>query len=469
MSVTTVHPQRERIRPTAVVLVLTLALIAAGALAYGPRFARSMGWLSATQGPNPVTPGNFTGYAFDQCNAPSQAAMDAWMRSSPYLGVGIYISGASRGCLAQPNLSATWVRTQLSRGWKLLPITLGPQASCSTRFPRYGNDPVINADPTNSYAAAYTQGVTEAKRAVAAAGALGIVPGSTLFYDLEAFNTSNTACRVSALHFLTGWVKYLQSVRYASAVYSSAASGIAALADVSTDRAYAMPRQVWIADWDGKPGTASEYISSTAWNPHSRVKQYRGGHNETHGGVTINIDNDFVDTGLGSVAPAVTHCIGPTRPYGVKVDFAGYSSLAPSFPGHPVNTAQVQALRCLLTERAGFTAGVSTAYDRPLINFVKTWQTSKGFTPTGRFDTRSWMALFATNSHPLLKFGSAAEEVRDLQRALDAANPHLGLPETGVSLDLTAAAVRAYRAKYGMPQVSIVDGSVWALIAAGRS
>ena len=451
-----------------VVLVLTLALIAAGTYAFGPRIARSFGWLTAVQRPNPITPGNFTGYAFDQCNAPSQAAMDAWMRSSPYLGVGIYISGASRDCLAQPNLTPAWVRTQLANGWKLLPITLGPQASCNPRFPRYGNDPVISANPTNSYATAYAQGVTEAKRAVSAASALGIVKGSTLFYDLEAFNSDNTGCRVSALHFLTGWVRYLGSVGYASAVYSSAASGIAALASAATNRTYAMPRQVWIADWDGIPGTASEYLSSTAWAPHSRVKQYRGGHNETHGGVTINIDNDFIDTGLGSVTPPVKHCATAQRPNGVTVDFSSYVQLQPSFPGRPVNTAQVLALRCLLTERAGFTGGVSTAYDHPLITFVKRWQAAHGFTPSGRFTMQSWLALFATNSHPLLKFGSASETVRDLQRALNATNPRLGLPETGSLLDLTAAAVRAYRAKYGLSQVSVADSTVWALIAAGK-
>ena len=460
--------RHERATPTLVVLVLTLALIAAGAFAYGPRIARSLGWLSSAQSPNPATPGNFTGYAFDQCNAPSQSAMDAWMKSSPYLGVGIYISGASRGCLAQPNLTPAWVRTQLAKGWKLLPITLGPQASCSARFPRYGNDPVISANSANSYAAAFNQGVNEAKRAVAAASGLGIVKGSTLFYDLEAFNSSNTACRVSALHFLTGWVKYLQSVGYASAVYSSASSGIAALEDASSDSTYAMPRQVWIADWDGTPGTASEYISSKAWNPHSRVKQYRGGHNETHGGVTINIDNDFIDTGLGSVASSVRHC-PQAATYGIKVDFATYPQLQPAFPGHVPSPDLIKALRCLLSERAGFAGGVSPAYDRTLINFVKNWQSSKGFTPTGKFTTQSWMALFAANSHPLLKFGSGSEEVRDLQRALNTANPKLGLPETGVSLDMTAAAVRAYRAKYGMTQVSIVDGSVWALIAAGKA
>ena len=96
---------------------------------------------------NVATPGAFHGYGFDQCLAPTQRAMDVWLRQSPYLAVGIYISGASRACRVQPNLTPTWVTTQLRNGWKLLPITLGPQASCNPRFPRYGHDARISADP----------------------------------------------------------------------------------------------------------------------------------------------------------------------------------------------------------------------------------------------------------------------------------------------------------------------------------
>ena len=124
---------------------------------------------------------------------PSQKAMNAWLRQSPYLAVGIYISGASRACRVQPNLTPTWVTTQLRNGWKLLPITLGPQASCNARFPRYGHDVRINADPGKNgrYAKARRQGAAEADQTVAAAKALGISPGSTLWYDLEGFDATN--------------------------------------------------------------------------------------------------------------------------------------------------------------------------------------------------------------------------------------------------------------------------------------
>ena len=63
---------------------------------------------------NPVTPGNFRGLGFDQCEAPSQSAMSTWIKRSPFRAAGIYISGASRACQRQSNLNATWVRNQLA-------------------------------------------------------------------------------------------------------------------------------------------------------------------------------------------------------------------------------------------------------------------------------------------------------------------------------------------------------------------
>ena len=92
-------------------------------------------------------PGNFTGYGFDQCLAPTQAKMNSWLQHSPFLAVGIYISGDSRACRHQPNLTPRWIATQLSKGWRLLPITLGPQASCQPRFPRYRDDFKISPAP----------------------------------------------------------------------------------------------------------------------------------------------------------------------------------------------------------------------------------------------------------------------------------------------------------------------------------
>src|SRR3954462_535792 len=168
---------------------------------------------SPARAANVVTPGNFTGYGFDQCTAPSQRAMDAWLSGSPYWAVGIYISGDSRACTSQPNLTPAWVGTQLANGWRLLPITLGPQASCTTR-PRSLTQGRINPAPASGYSAARAQGRGEPDKTVAVAQNLGIVAGSTLWYDIESFTTTGTDCRESALSFLSAWTAQLHRRGY---------------------------------------------------------------------------------------------------------------------------------------------------------------------------------------------------------------------------------------------------------------
>jgi len=209
---------------------------------------------------NVATPGNFTGYGFDQCLAPDQAAMDAWLRSSPFWAVGIYISGDSRACTSQPNLTPTWISTQLRSGWRLLPITLGPQAWCTTRD-RYLQQVRISPDPAKSYGKARRQGRAEAAKTVARATQLGLAPGSTLWYDLEAFDIAPTDCRESALSFLSAWTNKLHALDFVSGIYSSAASGVKMLDDAQADQsgmAYLPGRSAWALSSIFTPDAALE-------------------------------------------------------------------------------------------------------------------------------------------------------------------------------------------------------------------
>ena len=183
--------------------------------------------------------------------------MNKWLTHSPFLAVGIYISGNSRACRDQPNLTPEWISTQLAKGWRLLPITLGPQASCQPRFPRYDDDPKINPKRGTDglYQWAREQGTAEATKTVTDAQALGIVPGSTLWYDLEGFTDTLTDCRESALAFLSTWTDQLHALGYKSGVYSSAGSGIEMLDDARVER----PGQFSLPDADldrplGPPG-----------------------------------------------------------------------------------------------------------------------------------------------------------------------------------------------------------------------
>ena len=410
--------------------------------------------------PNPVTPGDFTGYGFDQCLAPTQQKMDAWLYHSPFLAVGIYISGNSRWCRDQPNLTPDWIRTQLRKGWRLLPITLGPQASCHPGFPRYDDDPRINPRPGEHgrYGGARKQGAAEAEKAVAEAKRLGIVPGSTLWYDLEGFDLGNTHCRESALAFLSAWTSRLHALDYVSGVYSSAGSGIKMLDDarVERPRKFDLPDAIWIARWDGVANTSTSYIRDDGWLPGGRVKQYQGGHNETWGGVTINIDRNYLDVGRGSVAPEESHCGG------VAVDFRTYPRLAPPSGDTVPPVNKVKALQCLLTEKSLYSGKVHGRYDDPTIAAVKAWQAKRGL-PVGSTWTRAaWVQLLSAGSDPALKIGSAGADVRRLQRSLNAAVRGLKSPVSGVFTSRTAGDVKRYQDRAGLAESGIANPRTWA-------
>jgi hypothetical protein len=235
----------------------------------------------------------FTGLGFDACSAPSSKAMSAW-DESPYRAIGVYIGGENRGC-SQPNLTASWVSAQTDAGWHLIPIYVGTQAplsSCSSC-----------AQITSAEATA--QGTANAADAVADASAVAIGPGSPIYFDMESYSRTASAS-AATLAFLEAWTKKLHSLGYVSGVYSSSASGIADLAS-RIGTGYVLPDDLWIANWNGQKSTADPVVPASAWADHQRIHQYQGGHNETYGGTTINIDNNYVDADtVGSATLSTT-------------------------------------------------------------------------------------------------------------------------------------------------------------------
>lgn len=214
-----------------------------------------------------VQPTSYTGLGFDTCAAPSTAKMTAWL-SSPYRAVGIYIGGAARAC-AQPNLTAGWVAQQAASGWSFMPLYVGIQA---TRI----------SSPKAEGSAAATD-------AVAQAAALGLPQGSVLYYDMEAYTTDP----LPVIVYLDAWTTRLHELGYRSGVYSSSKSGISDLVRYSAD--HAIPDVVFDAWWNGVADTTDPNIPSNLWADHQRIHQYRGGHHETYGDTTINIDQDYLD------------------------------------------------------------------------------------------------------------------------------------------------------------------------------
>jgi Domain of unknown function (DUF1906) len=241
----------------------------------------------------------FTGLGFDTCSTPSSSAMAAWA-ASPFRGVGIYIGGENSAC-SQPNLSASWVSAQTTAGWHLIPTYVGLQATTSS----------CSSCAKMTTAAAATQGTAAAEDAVTEATAIGIGSGSPIYFDMESYSPTTTATH-AVLTFLEAWTNKLHALGYQSGVYSSSGSGIVDLAD-QIGTGYPLPDDLWIADWNGAENTLDSDVPSTGWANHQRIHQFRGGHDDTYGGVTINVDSDFVD---GATVGVGTPPVGESDPIG---------------------------------------------------------------------------------------------------------------------------------------------------------
>jgi hypothetical protein len=245
---------------------------------HGPRLPESPSH-SPLARPAQVGGGIYTGLGFDACSAPSAKAMTAW--GSTYHAVGVYVGGTNMAC-SQANLTSTWVSSETTAGWHLIPTYVGLQAPSNS----CGCQAIVASK-------AQAEGTAAASDAVTHAQSLGIGPGSPIYFDMEAYPRGGTNTS-AVLTFLQAWTAQLHADSYLSGVYSSGASGIVDLvAKVGTG--YLEPDDLWVADWNGKQTTSDQYIPSADFAAHQRLHQYQGGHNETHGGVTINIDGDYLD------------------------------------------------------------------------------------------------------------------------------------------------------------------------------
>ncbi|MFL6090215.1 MAG: glycoside hydrolase domain-containing protein [Aeromicrobium sp.] len=252
----------------------------------------------------PEAPGSYAGLAFDACQAPDQATMDAWKSSSPFSAVGIYVSGNSRYCgdAYQPNLTPGWVQANADRGWRFLPIHVGYQSPCFVNNP---NSRVQKKHMSSDVGTARSQGQSDANETIAALRRLGFGPGNVSYLDLEYYKRT-AACDNVTLEFADAWTETLHASGYRSGIYSSGSAGIKALDDaIRAGRpGLDVPDHVWIAWTNGTANTdGGPYLSGSYFTNHQRVHQYKNGSSETFGGKRLTIDWNAVDVG-GTSAPA---------------------------------------------------------------------------------------------------------------------------------------------------------------------
>ncbi len=337
----------------------------------------------------------FTGYGFETCTAPSVAALNAWA-ASPYRAVGIYLGGANRAC-KDGNLSASWVTTTRSLGWNLLPLYVGLQAPCVSQSGL--------AKISQNLTTAATQGAAAANDAVAKSNGFGLPAGIPLYLDVEGYATNDAACTKSVQAFVGGWVNALRPAGYLAGVYGSAASTIRDVAALGA----AIPDAVWIANWNGVQGVFGDpHVSDSLWADHQRVHQYKGGHNETWGGVTLNVDDDYVDGPVvGPTAapppppPPTTTTTAPT-PTGGAVG-SGDGKAAASWPIEAFSVPV--AVTLTPTSQPSTTSGYAvqltvteTATQQPVTRFsapvtVHLLVPAAGLVPSYSPDGTTWKAL----------------------------------------------------------------------------
>ena len=393
----------------------------------------------------------WTGYAFDACRAPSSAAMDRWRVASPFLGAGIYIGGALRAC-PQRHLTRGWVEHQTRQGWRLLPIWVGPQASCSSYHRRIKSYPGAQG----RFPGARSQGIRAARGARAAASRLGLGRGSTLWYDLEWFNARNGTCRRSSLHFLSAWTRELHRTGYLSGVYSSVSAGIAVMGRARGHRAYTAPDRVWFAWANGRRDVSwHKYLAAPRWKTDHRGHQYALDVSASYGGIRMAIDRNYVDLGSSGTAARTPAVCGPTA------DQPRYRSLHRGAQGSPVRVVQ-----CLLRATGHYHGEAGGSYGTQTRAAMRAFQRDRGLRATGRVDDRSWTALLAAGSRPVLKRGSEGTAVRRVQRALTAALPGT-VTVHGHFGPGTVNAVRRYQTRHGLRVSGVVTPGTWHALRTG--
>jgi hypothetical protein len=228
------------------------------------------------------------GEGLDSCVAPPAAQMANFWNRSPYNYWGVYIGGDQRAC-AQPNLTASWIKTVTSgsangipMAWKLLPLWVGPQDPCEAGFGSY-----LSLDPST----ATSQGRSEAVAAYKVwTGTLGQSSDTPIVYDMEVSSgTITPGCRAAIKSFINGWDYQLHRVPAQKAgVYTSTCAGdIDAFSSIAN-----VPDFIDAANYSSGRSTGNlPCVSSTHWTHQQRHKQYAGSHDETWHGTKINVDS----------------------------------------------------------------------------------------------------------------------------------------------------------------------------------
>ncbi|MFJ9032510.1 peptidoglycan-binding protein [Streptomyces sp. NPDC102274] len=147
---------------------------------------------------------------------------------------------------------------------------------------------------------------------------------------------------------------------------------------------------------------------------------------------------------------------------GVQLSFPSYTTLSSGSTG-----AQVKAAQTLLNQQGHNAGTVDGIFGSGTANAVKSFQSARGLPADGAVGPRTWTALLAAGSTPVVREGSTGADVERLQRALTAALRRT-VSTDGQFGTGTAQAVRDYQNSRSLSADGIVGPATWSALQAGR-
>lgn len=223
--------------------------------------------------PNPSSGSQVsTHLGFDAYNVPpATPTMAAWMSSSPFYDIAIYLQGAKNGhkdpILGSPS-GPSWVSAVEAQGWGLIPTWVGVQSPCAC----YKTNPKTGAC-TQAYPSVFSSnpdqdGQNEAMAAVSAANALSLTT-PIIYKDIENYYgptlctpTQQAAAGAAVQAFVSGWDSQLHLTVNGSGHYLAGVYGNPKPAQSDFSQAAAIPDDVWVT----KTPSTGNPPAVTIWN-----------------------------------------------------------------------------------------------------------------------------------------------------------------------------------------------------------
>ena len=322
---------------------------------------------------NVVTPGNFTGYGFDQCVAPTQSAMDAWLKQLTVpRGRHLHLRRLPRlPHPAQPDLHlGRRPARRAAGGCCPSPSVRRPRASRASRATGRLRD--LPPGTTGGYATAAAQGARRGRqerrrRRDAAASARAARSGTTS----RASTSQHRLPRVRP-GLPPRWITRIHALGYVSGVYSSASSGIRCSTTPGSTgpTQFDLPDQIWIARWDG----AAEHLHVV--HPRGRLAPPRPGQ------AVPGRPRRDVGRRARSTSTATSSTSGAARSSRPRRT-ARASGQLPEVPARSTADQRDQARtprrsrRCSACSRAGVYAGKINGVTTPHDRRRNAWQTAR--------------------------------------------------------------------------------------------